>query len=113
MQLLQYLLLWAVVGGATPVAWVPLLATFGLVRVALSGLVGLLIIYAVMSWVQSRSPMAEVIERLCAPVLRPFQRRIPLVGGVDLSPLVVLVLLQVALMVWGHLQASVLRGALS
>jgi len=31
------------------------------------------------------------------------------VGGIDLSPLVLLVLLQVALMVLGHLQATVLR----
>lgn len=51
-----------------------------------------------------------VVARLCAPVLRPFQRIIPLVGGVDLSPLAVLVLLQVAMIILGHLQAGVLQG---
>ena len=66
----------------------PWLALFGLARVAVSGLIGLLIVYAVMSWVQARSPLADVIARLCEPILRPFRRIIPLVGGIDLSPLV-------------------------
>ena len=63
-----------------------------------------------MSWMSTRSPIADVVARLCAPVLRPFQRIIPLVGGVDLSPLAVLVLLQVAMIILGHLQAGVLQG---
>ena len=50
-----------------------------------------------------------VIARLCEPILRPFRRIIPLVGGIDLSPLAVLVLLQVAMIVLGHLQASVMK----
>jgi YggT family protein len=49
----------------------------------------------VLSWVQNDSPLADIIERLCAPLLRPIRRVIPLVGGIDLSPLVLLVLLQV------------------
>ena len=54
-----------------------------------------MIVYAILSWVQADSPMADVIDRLCAPLLRPFRRVIPLVGGIDLSPLALLVLLQV------------------
>ncbi len=80
-----------------------------MVRVAITGLIGLMIVYAVLSWVQTRSPVSDVIARLCEPVLRPVRRIIPLVGGIDLSPLVLLVLLQVAMMVLGNLQASVLR----
>lgn len=110
-ELVQYLLLWLLLGGGDGWAWLPWLALFGMVRVALTGLVGLLIVYAVMSWVQARSPVSDVIARLCEPVLRPVRRIVPLVGGVDLSPLLVLVLLQVALMVLGSLQASLLfRG---
>ena len=71
-------------------------------------MVGLLIIYVVMSWVQARSPISEVVQRLAEPLLRPLRRVLPQLGGLDLSALVLLVLLQVALMVLGHLQASVL-----
>ena len=109
LQLVQYFLLTLLLGAASAWAWLPWLALFGLARVAVSGLIGLLIVYAVMSWVQARSPLAGVIAQLCEPILRPFRRIIPLVGGIDLSPLAVLVLLQDAMIGLGHLQASVMR----
>lgn len=109
LQLVQYLLLTLLLGvvSVSAWAWVPWLALFGLLRVAVSGLMGLLIVYAVLSWVQQgRSPLGDVIERLCEPLLRPLRRIIPLIGGIDLSPLVALVVLQVVMIVLGHLQAS-------
>ena len=108
LQLVQYLLLWLLVGGGIGLAWLPWMALFGLARVAVSGLMGLLIVYAVLSWVQTRSPISDVITRLCEPLLHPVRRVLPLLGGVDLSPLVVLVLLQVVMIVLGRLQASVM-----
>ena len=111
-QQVQYGLLWLIAGGAISGTVVPLMAAFGLMRVAISGLIGLLIVHAILSWVQTRSPMADVIGRLCAPLLRPVQRVIPLIGGLDLSPLVLLVLLQIAMIVLGHLQAAALTGVL-
>ena len=112
-QLAQYLLLWLLLGGfsagAMGLAWLPWMALFGMARVAVSGMMGLLIVYAVLSWVQTRSPISDVIARLCEPVLRPIRRVLPLLGGIDLSPLVALVVLQVLMIVLGHLQASVMQ----
>lgn len=108
-ELAQFMLLWLMLERATGLAALPLLALFGMVRLVISGLTGLVIVYAILSWVQSDSPLVDVIERLCAPLLRPFRRYIPLVGGIDLSPLALLVLLQVAAIVLGYLQAAVLR----
>lgn len=88
---------------------VPLAALFGLVRLAISAMIGLVIVSAVLSWVRSDSPIGDVIEQLAAPLLRPFRRVIPLVGGFDLSPLALLVLLQIAAMVLANLQDAVLR----
>ena len=110
LQLVQYLLLTLLLGLGAAWAWVPGLAFFGLLRVAVSGLMGLLIVYAVLSWVQQgRTALADVMARLCEPLLRPLRRIIPLVGGMDLSPLAALVFLQVVMIVLGHLQASVMR----
>ena len=110
LQLVQYLLLALLLGLGAAWAWVPWLAFFGLLRVAVSGLMGLLIVYAVLSWVQQgRTALSEVIARLCEPLLRPLRRIIPLVGGMDLSPLAALIFLQVMMIVLGHLQASVMR----
>jgi YggT family protein len=55
----------------------------------------ILLIYAVMSWVPDlRGPWANVIASLVEPLLMPLRRVIPPLGGLDLSFLVLLVLLQ-------------------
>jgi YggT family protein len=87
----------------------PVLAIFGVARLVISGLTGLVIVYAILSWVQADSPIVDVIDRLCAPLLRPWRRIIPLVGGIDLSPLAFLVVLQIAAIVLAYLQAAALR----
>lgn len=109
LQLAQYFLLTLLLWSDAAWAWLPWLALCGLLRVAISGLIGLMIIYVVMSWVQGRSALVDVIARLCEPLLRPLRRFLPLLGGVDLSPLVALVILQVLMIVLGNLQTSVLR----
>jgi YggT family protein len=109
-ELLQYVLLWLLVGRLAAPAALLVLAAFGVLRLAISAMTGLVIVYAILSWVRADSPMGDVIERLCEPLLRPFRRVIPLVGGLDLSPLALLVLLQVASMVLAGVQQAVLRG---
>jgi YggT family protein len=84
------------------------LAIFGLLRLLISALTGLVIVYSVLSWVPTQSLMSDLIGRLCAPPLRPIRRLLPLVGGVDLSPLVLLVLLQIVSILLGHLQGLAL-----
>ncbi|GAB1385689.1 YggT family protein [Melaminivora sp.] len=105
-KLAQALLLVLLLTGLGGLAWAPWMALFGTARVAVSGLSGLVLVYALLSWVQTRSPLADVIERLCQPLLAPIRRVLPLVGGIDLSPLALLVLLQVLGIILGHLQAG-------
>ena len=108
LQLVQFTLLWLLIGGGAGLVSVAVLAVFGVVRMALSGLTGLVIVFAVLSWVQTRSFLSDLLDRLVTPVLSPVRRMVPLVGGVDLSPLVLLVFLQVASIVLGALQATAL-----
>jgi YggT family protein len=108
LQLVQFTLLWLLIGGGAGLVSVAVLAVFGVVRMALSGLTGLVIVYAVLSWVQTQSFLSDLLDRLITPVLSPVRRMVPLVGGVDLSPLVLLVILQVASIVLGALQATAL-----
>lgn len=89
---------------ASPVAMFAGIATVAgtfLLRVLLQGLMVLLLMYAVLSWVQPGSPVMGTLDRLVAPVLRPVRKVVPTLGGVDLSVIAVLLLLQVALMVVG------------
>jgi YggT family protein len=109
LELLQFLVLWLLLGAGSGLTQIPVLAVFGSVRLVLSAMTGLVIVYAVLSWVQSSSPLTDIMERLAAPPLRPIRKVVPLVGGIDLSPLVLLVLLQIAAIVLGAVQHSVMR----
>lgn len=108
-ELAQFAILWLLAGRGNGLEMLPLLAVFGVARLVISGLTGLVIVYAILSWVQADSPIADVIDRLCAPLLRPWRKLMPLLGGIDLSPLVFLVVLQVLAIVIAYLQAAVLR----
>ncbi|MFM9879509.1 MAG: YggT family protein [Burkholderiaceae bacterium] len=103
---LKLLLLSLLVSGLDiPLLGLTLGAFFGLLRVAISALTGLLIVYAIASWLQSGAPLLALLGRLCEPLLRPVRRLVPLVGGIDLSPLLLLVALQVVSIVLTQLQA--------
>jgi YggT family protein len=98
----KYLLLSLLVGAGARLTVLPLMSVFGLLQLAVSGLTALLIVYAVLSWVPTASSMLhDLVQRLAEPLVRPLRRIIPLVGGVDLSPLVAIVLLQIVAIVLG------------
>jgi YggT family protein len=77
-------------------------------RLAIYLAMGVVIMSAVLSWVNPHAPIAPVFNQLAGPLLRPFQRLIPLIGGVDLSPLVALLLLQVTLKLLDHARVALL-----
>jgi len=99
--LLQVTLLWLLWPGVMA-GLLPVLALLVLARLAVSALIVLILVYVVLSWVRADSPVHDLLARLVEPLLRPVRRVLPLIGGIDLSPLVVLVLLQVLAMVLGH-----------
>jgi len=55
------------------------------------------IVSVVLSWVRldPRHPLVRGIEGLTEPVLGPIRRALPPMGGLDLSPMVLLIALQV------------------
>ncbi|MHB1373050.1 MAG: YggT family protein [Thauera sp.] len=54
---------------------------------------------ALLSWVSPHAPLAPLLNSVAAPFLRPFRRVVPTIANVDLSPLVLLLVLQIVLMV--------------
>jgi YggT family protein len=104
--LLQALALWAIYAiaglsfGSSPeiaMAILAGLALIDLVRFTIYLFVFALIVQAVLSWVNQHSPMAPVFDAMTRPLLRPIRRVVPPLANVDLSPLVLIVLLQVLL----------------
>jgi YggT family protein len=54
-----------------------------------------IIIQAILSWVNPDpyNPVYSILSSITAPLLRPVQRMLPSMGGLDLSPMVVLIAL--------------------
>lgn len=78
---------------------VALLAMIGVFKLSIYLLIGVVIVQAILSWVSPYHPARPFFDALVRPFLKPFQRVIPLIGGVDLSPFALLLILQVVLMV--------------
>jgi len=90
--------------GREAIAPAMLLSLFGLafkmlLRVALQTMMIMVIIFAVLSWVQPGSPAYSLLGRLTEPLLAPLRRIIPSIGGIDLSAIALIVLLQIGLMI--------------
>lgn len=77
-----------------------------LLQLAVYLVFGVVLISAVLSWVSPHAPAAGVLNALAGPFLRPFRRVIPPIANVDLSPLVLLLVLQILLMVIGSLRGN-------
>ncbi|OJZ18455.1 MAG: osmotic-shock protein [Thiobacillus sp. 65-29] len=75
------------------------LAAVRLVSLAVYLIIGLTLVRAVLSWVNTSSPLMPVVYELSEPFLRPLRRVVPLVANIDLTPLVLFILCQLVLMV--------------
>ena len=60
------------------------------------GWTALLILEVIFSWVNPQAPLAPLVRALNAPLLAPIRRIVPLLGGLDISPMVLFLLLQAA-----------------
>ena len=78
---------------------VGLLGLVEIVKTTLYIVLIMIIMQAVLSWVNPHSPMAPLLDSFTRPFLAVFRKRIPPIANVDLSPLFVLILIQVLLMV--------------
>lgn len=65
-----------------------------------------ILIRVVLSWVapHAYNPITALVTTLSEPVLRPFRRSIPTIGGLDISPVFALILIQAAVIFLGHLK---------
>lgn len=77
------------------------LALTFLLRVALQTLSILVLAYVLVSWLQPGSYFFGMLARLVDPVLAPFRRVVPVIGGIDLSSMALLLALQIGVMLLG------------
>jgi len=75
------------------------LAAISLVKLSIYIFMYAVLLQAVLSWVNPHTLLAPVLDSLTRPLMRPLRRRMPLAGGVDLTPLVVFIAAELLLRV--------------
>jgi YggT family protein len=77
-------------------AWVNacLLALVKVVRLSFDLFFYALFLQAILSWVNPNTPIAGVLDSLTRPILMPIRRFVPIMGGMDFSALIAMILLQ-------------------
>ena len=87
LMMVVVVLLGASIGGLFPalLIW----ALLGVASLFLKVFFFALIVSVILSWVapQTHKPAAELVNQICEPLLAPFRRILPSLGGRDLSPI--------------------------
>ena len=79
-----------------------------LIRLSVYIVMGAVFIQALLSWVNPYHPVAPFFDALTRPFLKPFRKVVPLIGGVDITPVLVLIVCQLIIMLpvtWLEAQA--------
>jgi YggT family protein len=97
-------------------------ALFQVVHLLLDVLWWIIIVQAILSWLlafnvlntgsQGVRGFAGALDRLTAPLYRPIRAILPDFGGLDFSPLVVLILIQIVDTLLYGAEASIMSGSL-
>jgi YggT family protein len=82
----------------TVIVAILVLAAVKILKISIYILMVAVIVQAILSWVNPYSPIGPLLNSLTQPFLRPLQKRVPMVANVDLSPLVLIIVLQLILM---------------
>ena len=104
MKLSHVTAMWVLAGTKAAFLGILVASVFGVLHWLVSGLSVIILLYAILSWVQPNSGSMMLLSRLVEPWLAPSRNALPQPGGIDLSPLVLLVILQIAGMLLAGLQ---------
>jgi YggT family protein len=84
--------------GYPGITWLMVHTLLDLMSLTLSMMTGALLLFILLSWLaDGYNPIARLVADVTEPLLRPFRRALPVIQGIDFSPMLatlVLVLLQ-------------------
>jgi YggT family protein len=72
---------------------------FVLLRIIIYMFILLLVVQAILSWFSPHAPLNWLIGKMTDPLLRPLRRFVPPISGIDLTPLIAILLAQIVLII--------------
>jgi YggT family protein len=95
-QYLALFVIYSLIGIKPGVAPLAITALIELIILSLNIFSFAILILIVLSWIApgTYNPATAFVSMVAGPVLQPFRKRIPPLGGLDLSPMIAIILLQ-------------------
>jgi YggT family protein len=106
--LAKVLLIGLLLGNIPSIGGLIIVSGLELIGLVLSILVVLIIANVVLSWVGRGSPTQYMLSEILNPLLAPIKRILPSMGPLDLSPLILLVAIQIAQIVLSNIARALL-----
>lgn len=107
LQVIELTLLLLIHGRPTPWLAILIASVFQVIRLGVWIFIAAIFIQVIMSWVApgGHNPVASLSRSLTEPLMRPLRRVIPPIGMIDITPMIAILILFIALRVLDHLAA--------
>lgn len=93
-EFIKFAIILALTYSSFSILGLSLIAIADTLKLFLQTLFYAIILQAILSWVQPQSPLNMILYRINAPLMRPIQRLVPTIGGIDISPIPAMMILQ-------------------
>jgi YggT family protein len=101
LECIKFLLLGLIAGNTINFSGLMILACADALKTLINLFFYAILLQAIMSWFnQGYSSISAILAQLTSPILRPFRRTIPPIGGIDISPLAVMIVLQLIIILF-------------
>lgn len=106
--LAKVFVLWLLSGAPIEVVTLLIFGVFELIELFLSGVIGAVFVSIILSWVSANSMFYYFLSSLTDPLLSPIRRNMPRLGMFDLSPLILLIAIQVLQIILANLKLLIM-----
>lgn len=97
LSLIKFLLVLLIYGHTPNPVGLFILAFADFLRLIINVFFYAILLQAILSWVQPYSPINRTLYQFTYPIMAPFRRLIPPIAAIDVSPVLVLIMLQLLL----------------
>lgn len=111
LKFVEQLLTFLMMGSGVHIGALIIVSITGLISLALYIYIIGIFVQVIFSWIQpgTHNPIIILLYQLTEPVMRPARRILPPMSGLDLSPLIAIIVLQLTVMAIPHLQRTMLN----
>jgi YggT family protein len=93
-EIIKFILIASLSFGSINIFGLIILASADLIKLFIQAYFYAILLQAILSWLQPNAMISQILYQFTSPIVRPFQRVIPNVGGFDLSPIPAMIVLQ-------------------